>query len=140
MKAEGVAKHEEEIVKGEVKAAEGQNESNNLILNLKGAATEKKNNSDLDVFNFSSSSDESKFTAREPVNSKEKVKGEVVNIGLGRRVALARKLKMKPFPLSGIQVFKQVRYLLCKTTTFLFLTLLGQSFATFFFSGSTSVW
>ena len=109
MKAEGAVKHGDEIVKREVKAAQGHNKSNNLV-----SATEKKNNSDLDVFNFSSSSDESKFTAREPINSKEKVKREVVNIGLGRRVALARKLKMKPFPLSGIQVFKQVWYLLCK--------------------------
>ena len=112
MKVGGVAKNGDEIdpsVKAEAKAAQGQKMPNNLILGLKGQVKEEKNSAD--VFDFPSSSDESK-PMQEPFKSKAEVKREVVNkvvnIGLGQRVALAKKLKMKPFPLSGIQVFKQV--------------------------------
>ena len=114
MKGGGVAKNGDEIdpsVKAEPKAAQGQKMPNNLILGLKGQVKEEKNSADLDVFDFPSSSDESK-PMQGPFKSKAEVKREVVNkvvnIGLGQRVALAKKLKMKPFPLSGIQVFKQV--------------------------------
>ena len=115
MKVGGVAIKGDAIdpsVKAEANAAQGQKMPNNLILGLKGQVKEEKNSADLDVFDFPSSSDESKPT-QAPFKSKAEVKREVVNkvvnIGLGQRVALAKKLKMKPFPLSGIQVFKQVR-------------------------------
>ena len=114
MKVGGVAIKGDAIdpsVKAEANAAQGQKMPNNLILGLKSQVKEEKNSADLDVFDFPSSSDESKHM-QGPFKSKAEVKREVVNkvvnIGLGQRVALAKKLKMKPFPLSGIQVFKQV--------------------------------
>ena len=152
VKVGGVAKHGDKIdpsVQAKAKASQGQNMPNNLILGLKGQVKEEKNSADLDVFDFPSSSDESKHM-QEPFKSKAEVNREVVNkvvnIGLGQRVALAKKLKMKPFPLSGIQVFKQVRVVqIIKLISISMLSDLfnGQSlltfFATFLFSGSTSV-
>ena len=93
-------------VKVEVKSA-----PNNMNSTVK---EEKKNN----VFDFSSSSD-----GWQPVNSQEGMKKEAVNEKGGKKLVFAngsigekldrrklKKMKMKPFPLSGIQVFKQVLY------------------------------
>ena len=103
--AEGVVKHRDEM-NYNVKVETAQNNSN---------STAKEENN---VFDFSCSSDE-----WQPRSSNEGMKTEaVVNSRGGKRLFFAnqtattgekldrRKLKMKPFPLSGIQVFKQVLY------------------------------
>ena len=102
--AEGVAKHRDEMIYN-VKVEAAQNNSN---------STAKEENN---VFDFLSSSDE-----WQPRSSNEGMKTEAVNSGGGKRLFFAnqiattgeklarRKLKMRQFPLSGIQVFKQVLY------------------------------
>ena len=112
--AEGVAKHGDGMdckVKVEVKSAQ----------NSADKVKEGKKNNAADVFDFSSCSDE--WKPGQPVNSEEGMKKEAVNERGGKKLVFANgstgekldrrklnKMKMKPFPLSGVQVFKQVMY------------------------------
>ena len=113
--AEGVANHGDGLdckVKVEVKSAQ----------NSADKVKEGKKNNAADVFDFSSCSDEFWKPGR-PVNSEEGLKKEAVNERGGKKLVFANgstgekldrrklnKMRMKPFPLSGIQVFKQVMY------------------------------
>ena len=105
--AEGVDKHGDEMdcnVKMEVTSAQ-----NNLNTTVK---EEKKNS----VFDISSSSDEGQpgqpaLNSEGGLKVKERRVEKLVfaNQSTGEKRGRG-KLKMKPFPLSGIQVFKQVMY------------------------------
>ena len=86
----------------------------NSAQNLNKVKEEKKNN----VFDFSSCSDE--WQPGQVLNAQEGMKREAVNEKGGKKLVFAsgstvekldrRKFKVKPFPLSGFQVFKQVLY------------------------------
>ena len=112
--AEGVAKHGDGM-DCKVKVKSAQNSADKV--------KEGKKNNAADVFDFSSCSDEFWKPGR-PVNSEEGLKKEAVNERGGKKLVFANggtggekldrrklnKMRMKPFPLSGIQVFKQVMH------------------------------
>ena len=116
--AEGVAKHGDGLdckVKVEVKSAQNNSTSADKV-------KEGTKNNAADMFDFSSCSVE--WQPGQPVNYEEGMKKEAVNERGGKKMGFANgstggekldrrklnKMKMKPFPLSGVQVFKQVMY------------------------------